>query len=812
MAASVSAPQTGSPPIPRTRLIGRERERVLATALLLEEAVPLLTLTGPGGVGKTRLALAIAQEVAPHFTDGVVWVDLAPVSDPARVPDTVAAALTHPVAADQPVLQDLARVLRPRQSLLLLDNCEHVLAATADLVAALLATCPAVQVLATSRAPFQVRGEQVLPVDPLPLPALDAPLTTIVQSEAVRLFAARARAVRPVFQVETANAATVALLCRHLDGLPLAIELAAAHSAVLSPAALLAQMTDRLRLLAGGARDLPARQQTMREAIAWSYDRLSAAEQAAFRALAVFVGGWTVPAAAAVLEQDEPDTLAVLEHLAAHSLIVAPLVADLAGPRFTMLETLRAFGHEQLRANGEVETMAARHAAYFHELVAALDLLHANPGDETWFGRLAAEEPNLRQTLAWAAAQGEAFLLNELAASLFKFWLAGSRHREGQHWLEQAIACDTGVPLVIRSRARGGLGIMFAHQGEYARAEPLVVEILALARASGDPNRLAEALLDLGVLSTWQGNVPRAQAATVEAEQVGRAMASPVGLLLAGDALSYQAWGLVETGELPTAMRRLDAAVPLLRAPGGSWSLSVALLTRGALHLRLGAPVAATSDLLESIAWSWRRHDLGMLALLLWRLAVAAAMTAQLVAALRLLGAADATARRADMSAAIAAARAQETIAWCLRLAQAVGPDQQALLRHDGASLSLAQGIALAREVAQGIVGADRSDAIWQATAAPDPGAAPLPPPLAPRGPREPPAGIAATRPAGEALTRREREVLTLLCQHLTDPEIAAQLFLSLRTVNNHVAHIFDKLGVHSRRDAAALAARHALV
>ena len=221
---------------PRTPLIGRAAERAAARAFLLDEAVPLLTFTGPGGVCKTRLALAVAADVADAFADGVVWVDLAPLGDPRLVPATVATALALPPAAGQIIPDELMRLLRLRQTLLLLDNCEHVLGETAALVATLLARCPALQVLATSRAPVPVRGEQLLPVEPLSLPAVDASLATIAEAAAVRLFAVRARAVRPSFQVETANAATVALLCRQLDGLPLAIELAAAHSAVLSPA------------------------------------------------------------------------------------------------------------------------------------------------------------------------------------------------------------------------------------------------------------------------------------------------------------------------------------------------------------------------------------------------------------------------------------------------------------------------------------------------------------------------------------------------------------------------------------------------
>ena len=229
-----------------------EAELQVARRLLLEEAVPLLTLTGPGGVGKTRLALALAQDVSADC--GVVFVDLSPLADPELVATTVAAILEVTLSSDRAVGDAIVTALRPQQRLVILDNCEHVLDAAADLVMALMAGCPAVQVLATSRAPLQVRGEQLFPVDPLSLPAVDAPLQTIAETEAVRLFVARARAVRPTFDVETANATTVALLCRHLDGLPLAIEAGGSHSAALSPAALLAQMTDRLRLLTGGAR------------------------------------------------------------------------------------------------------------------------------------------------------------------------------------------------------------------------------------------------------------------------------------------------------------------------------------------------------------------------------------------------------------------------------------------------------------------------------------------------------------------------------------------------------------------------------
>jgi non-specific serine/threonine protein kinase len=763
-------------------------------------------------VGKTRLALAIAGDVAGRFADGVVWVDLAPLTDPDLVPASLAAALDVIDFPDRPLIDELARALRPRQCLLLLDNCEHLLAEVAALVGGLLPRCPAAQVLASSRAPLHVRGEQEFPVDPLPLPAPDAcTVEALSGNEAVRLFMARARSVRPAFRLDETNASAVADLCQRLDGLPLAIELAAAHGKMLSPDSLLAQMTDRWHLLKDGPRDAPARQQTMEAAIAWSHDLLDPSAQALFRRLAVFAGGFTWEAAQAVAadaNSSERDLMAAMTALVDQALVRQ---SDGSGaPRFTMLETIRAFGLEQLAERDEEPETRERHARWAQEMIAALDLYHANAGDETWFAMVQAEEDNLRQALGWFAVRGHTLALNDMSAALFKFWLAASRFSEGRRWLEQAIAVDEGLPLLIRSRARGGLGTLALWQGDVVLAAPLLEESLALARACGDPNRLAEALLESGTLAAWQGRLDRGLADNTEAEQVARSMDSSVGRLLAGMALNNQGGVLHRAGDLQAAARRYDEAVALTRATGGAWSLSIALGERGALRLKSGTMTEAAADLLEALALGWARHDVGFLSGLLRRLSVVAATAGRPISAVQLLGAADGLDRRVGQVAGRVELD-REATARCMHETRELGAARQDELRRGAAALTVEQAVALAQDVARGAIGEDAAAAIWGAVGALDPGPVPPPPgPPAddrPSSPGEYAPGVSIPVHAS-ALTRRERDVLGLLCQHLTDAEIAERLFLSTRTVSHHVSSLLGKLGASNRREAAAVAAR----
>jgi predicted ATPase/class 3 adenylate cyclase len=509
-------------PVQPTPLIGREQERAALGAMLSAPETRLVTLVGPGGTGKTRLALQVAAEMLETFPDGVWWVPLAAVADSDLVPQAIAASLGVRENPGEPLLTTVGAHLRSRHTLLLLDNVEHLLDA-APQIRSLFDAAPGLVILATSREPLRLRAEREFPVPPLPLPAASSvglSVEAALASPAVQLFVERAQAVKPTFHLGADTVADVVAICQRLDGLPLAIELAASRVRLLSPAALLARLDQRLAILTGGARDLPERQQTLRATIAWSHDLLEPVERALFARLGVFAGGCTFEAAEAVCDAADGLPLDLFDGI--ESLVQKSLLRQVEDPagdaRFVMLQTIREFARERLNELAEAGEVRRAHADAFLALAETAD--RDDVADEVaLLNRLEADHANLRQAISFYEQQGDAGLVQRvrLAARLAYFWWLRGHFSEGRGILERAIATSGDIPAADRAAAISGAAFLAEAQGDLERAQALHEEGLALFQELGDLKGVAGALGGLGAVARQRGDLETARSRHQEA-------------------------------------------------------------------------------------------------------------------------------------------------------------------------------------------------------------------------------------------------------------------------------------------------------
>ncbi|HEV8355126.1 MAG TPA: tetratricopeptide repeat protein [bacterium] len=810
--------------------------------LLMER--PLVTITGPGGSGKTRLAAEVAVAVLSDYPDGVWWVELAPLAEGTLIPRTIAAALGIREQPGKSVATSIAAHLLPRTTLLVLDNCEHVVTSVAELAEQLLRTCPGLRILTTSREALAVQGEAAFPLVPLstPDPRRTAAVDELAAFEAVELFVHRARDANPGFALSVDNAAAVAYLVHRLDGLPLAIELAAARVRALTVQEIAQRMESRLQLLTGGIRTALPRHQTLRAALDWSNDLLSDPERVLFRRLAVFAGGASLEAIETVCA-DGNAAADLLAQLVGKSLVIAD------HGRFRMLEIIKEYARESLIASSEAEFVRTRHRNYFLGLAERAAAELRGPQQAGWVARLDADHDNLLIALEWSLAAAEADDLMRMAAALWRFWNVRGFWREGQEWLERALSLGSGTA-PARAQAAFGAGVLAWYRHDYPKAEKLLEESRRLAEAQGDLHLTADALRQLALAASSQQDHDRARELAEASLQMFERLGDKWGIAAVSRLLGYHTRGSVglhqtDRIDLSRAAAYIERSLALARElndlRGIGWSLdglaNIAIdrkdfdraiaQAKEALVLledtgdRFG--VAAVFGLLArahgGLGDASRAREFADLALKAAREIgdpVLIAFDLALRAAV-LLDAGDTEEAETNFHDALLQMHKWGNpggMAACLQDLARIATSRRKWKRaatllsaaetiRRGAKIALPDATRAKFESMLSTVRAALGNTVFSAVSAD--AAAMSPHTVVAFAVAETPAGRATT-PQESVLSPREHEVASLVARGLSNREVAATLFLSERTVESHVQHILNKLRFRSRTQIAAWA------